>query len=120
MKICFVSYTADETIPVAKYLRNRKLRKYFSRETSVAVVCAAQLLEGESLPPNTPFYYAVGLLAYEEYGLPKLVENSLTDDGRFSTERTRGDGSVILSITYLRGRAVLAPFGGMNNGTTQL
>ena len=87
MKTCFVSYNGDETIPVARYLRNRKLRKYFSRETSVAVVCAAQLLEGESLHPQTPFYYAAGLLAFEEYGLPKLVEASLTDEGRFSAQQ---------------------------------
>lgn len=87
MKTCFVSFTGEETIPVIGYLRNRKLRKYFSRETSVAVVCAARLLEGESLPQETPFYYAAGLLAYEEYGLPKLVGNSMSDEGRFSTQR---------------------------------
>lgn len=87
MKTCYISYDGDETIPVARYLRNRKLRKYFSRETSVSIVCAAQLLEGESLHPQTPFYYAVGLLAFEEYGLSKLVEASQTDEGDFSPQQ---------------------------------
>lgn len=86
MKRCFVSYSGEETIPVARHLNNRKLRKYFGRETSVAVVCAARLLAGESLSPETPFYYAAGLLNYDEYGLTKLFENSLADEDSFSAQ----------------------------------
>lgn len=84
MKVIFESYTPEGTIPVGTYLKNKKLRKYFSRETAAAIVCAAKLLDGVELPPETPFYYATGLIEYEDYGLQYIVEDSTDAAGRFS------------------------------------
>ncbi len=71
-------------IPVGKYLRNKKLRKYFSRETAAAIVCAGKILDGIELAPDTPFYYATGLIEYEDYGLQHIVEDSTDSAGKFS------------------------------------
>ncbi len=87
MKSCFVSFASNEKIPVSRHLTNRKLRKYFNRETSVAIVCSSMLLKDENVPSDTPFYYAAGLLSFEEYGLAKLINSSLTDEGEFSQQR---------------------------------
>jgi len=86
MKSCFVFFAGNEKIPVSHHLKNRKLQKYFNRETSVAIVCSSMLLKDNGIPANTPFYYAAGLLRFEEYGLPKLTNNSLTDEGKFSQQ----------------------------------
>jgi hypothetical protein len=84
MKILFDAYCADAPIPVQRHLRNRKLVKYFNRETAAAVVCAARLLEGESLDPTTPFYYESGVMAYENLGLDEIARESVDVEGRFS------------------------------------
>jgi hypothetical protein len=86
MRVIFDSYEPDEMIPVAKCLKNKKLRKYFNRETAAAVVCAGKLLEGIEIHPDTPFYYATGLIEYEEYGLKYIVEDSVDGDGKFSEQ----------------------------------
>ncbi|MCP5103820.1 MAG: hypothetical protein GY950_10600 [bacterium] len=87
MRTAFNSYSLQEEIPVRAYLKKRKLVKYFNRETAAAMVCLGQLLNGESLPPTTPFYYAKGLVEYEDIGLGKLVEASTGDSGGFSQEK---------------------------------
>ena len=84
MKIVFDCYNPDEPIPVVKYLKNKKLQKYFSRETAAAIVCAAKLLVGIDLDPETPFYYATGFIEYEDYGLKYIVEDSVDPTGKFS------------------------------------
>jgi hypothetical protein len=84
MKVVFDSYNPDETIPVGNYLKNKKLRKYFNRETAAAIVCAGKLLHGIDLSLDIPFYYATGLIEYEEYGLNYIVEDSIDQEGRFS------------------------------------
>jgi hypothetical protein len=63
------------------------MAKYFSRETAAAIVGVATLLAGEELSPETPFYYAAGVLEYEEYGLQDLVRNSVDEQGRFCSQR---------------------------------
>ena len=81
----FLSYGPDETIPVTQYLRNRKLKKYFNRETAATVTAMGTLLEKETIDPAaTPIYYATGLLEYEDYGLAFIVEDSLDATGKFS------------------------------------
>ena len=67
MKIIFNSYKIGEEIPVKKYLKKRKLIKYFNREISSAIVCLANLLDAETIAPETPFYYAKGKVEYEDY-----------------------------------------------------
>lgn len=84
MKIVFEQYGPDETITVSKYLKNRKLRKYFNRETAAAIVSLSKLLDGEALPHDTPFFYATGLFEYEEYGLPHVVADSMDSQDKFS------------------------------------
>lgn len=96
MRVAFNSYSLEEEIPVRSYLKKRKLVKYFNRETAAAIVCLGQLLKGETLAPDTPFYYAKGLVEYEDIGLGKLVEASSDDSGRFSQENfvSRGMSSI--------------------------
>jgi hypothetical protein len=83
MKILFDAYDKDALIPVQHYLRNRKLVKYFNRETAAAVVCAARLLEGESLDPETPFYYETGVMEHENLGLDEIARESIDANGGF-------------------------------------
>jgi hypothetical protein len=86
MKILFEAYDRDQPIPVQRHIGNRKLVKYFNRETAAAVVCAARLLEGESLDPATPFYYETGVMEYENLGLDDIARESVDVDGRFSQQ----------------------------------
>ena len=86
MKIRWQSFGPDEVIPVSEHLNNQKLRKYFNRETAAAIVTLGKLLDGTKLPVNIPFYYATGLVEFEEYGLPRLVTSSLDDNGNFSDQ----------------------------------
>jgi hypothetical protein len=84
MKVVFDSYRIDEEIPVLVYLKNRKLNKYFSRETAAAIVTAGKLLDGIDIDKKTPLYYATGIVEYEDYGLDKIVEVCSDKDERFS------------------------------------
>ncbi len=93
MKKILLRYDADEAIPVKTHLTNRKLRKYFNRETAAAVMAMGELLQQvEMEPAQTPIYYATGLLEYEDYGLDLIVEDSVDGDGRFSSRRFIEDG----------------------------
>ena len=84
MKVVFDSYRIDEEIPVREYLKNKKLHKYFSRETASALVSAGKLLAGMEIDPDTPIYYATGIVEYEDYGLDRIVEVCSDKDKRFS------------------------------------
>lgn len=84
MKVVFNSYKYNETIPVIDYLKKRKLAKYFNRETAAAIVSMKKLLNGSDIDPETPFYYATGIVQHEEYGLDKVVELCKDKNGKFS------------------------------------
>lgn len=86
MKTVFEAYAAGEVIPVQNFLRNRKLAKYFNRETAAAVVCAARLLRDAPLPADTPFYYETGVMEFENLGLDDIVRGSIDPDGRFNQQ----------------------------------
>jgi hypothetical protein len=86
MKVAFSTYAERDTIPVMGFLKDRKLAKYFSRETAAAIVCLGKLLEETEIPPRIPVYYATGITEHEEYGLPGIVMNSADSAGRFSPE----------------------------------
>jgi hypothetical protein len=86
VKIAFVTYQPGEHIPVASCLQNKKLAKFFNRETSAAIVCMDNLLGKSPLAPETPFYYATGWIEYEDYGLREIAEDSAAEDGKFSDE----------------------------------
>ena len=84
MKVEFDSYRIGEEIPAHQYLKNKKLCKYFSRETASAMVSAGKLLNGIKIDQNTPFYYATGIVEYEDYGLDKIVDVCSDNDEKFS------------------------------------
>lgn len=80
MKRVFHTYAPDESIPVETHLRNRKLKKYFNRETAAAIVAVGELLTDESVDTaTTGIYYATGRLEFEDYGLETIA--TLADDG---------------------------------------
>jgi hypothetical protein len=86
MNAAFSTFGYGETIPVFDYLKDRKLAKYFSRETAAAIVCLGRLLKEVEIPRGIPVYYATGITEYEDYGLPGVVRNSTDSSGKFSTE----------------------------------
>jgi hypothetical protein len=93
MKILFEAYERDEPIPVQRYIGNRKLVKYFNRETAAAVVCASKLLEGETFDSSTPFYYETGVMEYENLGLDDIARESADADGHFSQQGFAQEGA---------------------------
>jgi hypothetical protein len=86
MKAAFSTFAQGETIPVFDYLKDRKLAKYFSRETAAAIVCLGRLLKKVDIPSGIPVYYATGITEHEDYGLPGIARNSTDSTGRFSPE----------------------------------
>jgi len=96
MKIVFEKYSLEDEIPVKKYIKKRKLVKYFNRETAAAIVCMGRLMEEEELPPETPFYYAKGVVEFEDYDLEKIVIACRDENEKFSQEKfiTNGMSSI--------------------------
>jgi hypothetical protein len=84
MTLVFDSYAAGEEIPVIDYLKNRKLAKYFNRETMAAIVAVGKLQKQTELALDTPFYYVTGMLEYQDYGLEEIVTASRDSYGVFS------------------------------------
>jgi hypothetical protein len=100
MKTVFATFAQDEPVPVLEFLKDRKLVKYFSRETAAAIVCLGRLemdlrmspQEDPAIPPGLacaipsgiPVYYATGVTEHEEYGLPAIARNSTDPAGKFS------------------------------------
>jgi len=87
MKIVYNHYKADEPVPVQEYISNRKLIKYFSRETSAALVTAACLLKDISVNPLISFYYETGVMESEDLGLELIADNSRDSPGQFSQKK---------------------------------
>jgi hypothetical protein len=97
MKLVFNSYTATEDIPILSYLKNRKLAKYLNRETMAAVVAVGKLLELTPLPLDISFYYATGMLEYQDYGLHQIVTASRDEAGQFSHQLFVEEGIAAVS-----------------------
>jgi len=85
MKMIYKKYELHEDIPVRSVLNNKKLVKYFNRETSAGIVCLAELLKDTVINPETPIYYETGLIEYEDFGLDTIVETCI-EDGKFSQQ----------------------------------
>ena len=85
MKIVYKKYRFDEDIPVRSILKNKRLVKYFNRETSAGMVCLAELLAGMEIDTETAIYYDTGLIEYEDFGLDLIVKAS-EELGKFSQE----------------------------------
>jgi hypothetical protein len=58
MRVIHSIYLPNEDIPVHDFAKNRKLVKYYTRETMAAVVAVSQLFEGREIPSDMPFYYS--------------------------------------------------------------
>jgi hypothetical protein len=84
MKIIFDSYENFEKINVLPYIKNKKLAKYFNKESSAAIVSVAKLFSEMNIDVSMPIYYATGLLEYEDYGLCNIVEDSIDDNFQYS------------------------------------
>lgn len=87
MKLVFESYAAAAPIPVQQFVRNRKLVKYFNRETAAALIAARKLLDQAPCDPATPFYYETGIMEFESLGLDAIAEGSCDADGHFEQRR---------------------------------
>jgi hypothetical protein len=87
MKIVFDTYSADDPIPVQRFIKNRKLVKYFNRETAAALVAAGKLIGATPLEATTPFYYETGVMEHESLGLDAIAANSIDDAGCFDPQR---------------------------------
>jgi len=85
MKTSFCTFKPDENIPVFDYVKNRKLAKYYNRETSAALVALGKIVNDHKISENTPVFYATGLIEYEELGLQKIAEGSKDENKLFST-----------------------------------
>ena len=97
MKLIIDKYRLEENIPVGSYLKNKKSAKYFNRETAAAVVCAAKLISGTEIFPQTPIYYACERVEFEDYGLETIIEHSLDDSKKFNSELFIADAMPLVS-----------------------
>ncbi len=86
MKITYKSYEPGQSIEVEKHIKNRKLIKYFNRETSAAIVSAGELLRGYPVAHNIPFYYETGIMEHEDFGIEMIAKASVDEEGRFNQQ----------------------------------
>jgi len=84
MKVIFDTYGLEQEIPINEHLQNRKLRKFFNRETEAALVGVGKLKQDIELDRQTPFYYASDVIEYGDYGLKDIIKNSTDVNGIFS------------------------------------
>ncbi len=86
MRLSFNTFPADSVIPVNDFVKNRKMAKYYNRETQAAMVTVGMLLKGIDISPITPIFYATGIVEHEEYDLHKIASNSVDESGQFSNQ----------------------------------
>ncbi len=85
-QLIFNTFQRDEIIPVGNFIKNKKLAKYYNRETMSALVSIGSLLANKTLDIYTPVFYSTGILEHEEYELDKIAINSTDEDGEFSSK----------------------------------
>lgn len=85
MKYIFEVYSPNKDIPVKEYLENKKLSKYFNRETAAAIVCFGNFIKRINVADNISFYYSLGSFEYEDYGLEEIRKYSIQNN-KFSNE----------------------------------
>ena len=83
MKMVYKKFELSEEIPVRNVLKNKKLIKYFNRETAAGIFCLSELLSKNKIDSDTPFFYETGFIEYEDFGLNKIVETCV-EEGKFS------------------------------------
>lgn len=92
MRSCRVHFAPGEKIPAETFLKERKLVKYFSRETAAAVTAMGKLLAGGPLQADTPAYYGIGVVEHESFGLETIAAASTAPDGRYSQKLFAEEG----------------------------
>ena len=83
MKMIYKKFELNQEIPVRNVLKNKKLIKYFNRETANGIVCLSELLMNIDIDPETPFFYETGLVEYEDFGLNNITKTCI-ENGKFS------------------------------------
>lgn len=86
MRAVYLTYGREEPIPVQEHLPSRKLAKYLSRETAAGVAAAGALFQRGRPEPETPLYYATGIVEHEDFGLDEMLDASRAGNGPFSRE----------------------------------
>jgi hypothetical protein len=86
MQVVFNHFDLDTPIPVNDYIENRKMAKYYNREAQAAMVSICMLLNKQRPDPNTPIFYAVGIIEHEEFDIHKIASHSAGESGKFSTK----------------------------------
>jgi len=86
MKFVFCQFEKNQTIPVTDYVSNKKLVKYYNRETQAAMVCVGMLLKDIKLNPDTPIFYGVGVVDNEEFELDKIANASADANRKFNNQ----------------------------------
>ena len=85
-------YAPGDAIPVQRFLKERKLAKYFSRETAAAVVSLGELLEKFPAGRAAPAYYGMGVVDHESFGLDIIAASSAGEGGSFSQKLFAEEG----------------------------
>jgi hypothetical protein len=67
MQLIHQVYLPDQPIPVYDHVKNRKLVKYYTRETMAAVVTLSRFLKGREIIPDMPFFYSTGETEYMDF-----------------------------------------------------
>ena len=103
MEIVYKSFSAGEEIPVNNFLKNRKLKKYFNRETATSIVAVGALTKGEIFDENTPFYFSYGEI---EYNIVDRANDSLDENGQFQNDlfvnKSYNNVSPLTQLKYLQ------------------
>ncbi len=84
MRISFKSFALGESIPILGLLNNKKLNKYFNRETSAGIAAFSDMAQGMEINSDTPLFYSTCVVEYEDFGLNKIVDACKDENGRFS------------------------------------
>jgi hypothetical protein len=86
MVFSFNTYSIDENIPVNDYIKNKKMAKYYNRETQAAFVSFGKVFKESKIDRDTPIYYATGVVEHELFDLNKIAINSVDDNEHFSNQ----------------------------------
>jgi hypothetical protein len=83
----YTRYAPEEIIPIDNFIKNKKTKKYFSKETSASLTAMGMLLEKANISEREiPIYYSTGDIEFEDYGLQYIVEDSKDANGNFSDQ----------------------------------
>ncbi len=85
MVVVYNLYKKDDLISINDFVKNKKLTKYYNRETMAAMLTVGQLMKQISYSSETPIYYSTGIVEHEEYELDKIAALSANEHQQFDT-----------------------------------